>query len=751
MRGQVLFMVGEIRVESRFHFNSLSADPRPPALPSSPPMGSTSPPRDSGLARSTLRPRATRSPCGSNTHPAGPAEGAGGDPLESPPFAFISSVSFLEVQVLVAPTDIDVQSGGVLWWEAEKQTRLFKPVLTPMFFHATLSLRKLSSALREFAVSVPVPQVQLRVDSEQFALLVRVLAALADSKSASTSLTTGDMDWELYERGLTYLKLELWNLRRQRRAQGWAIARLQSLLQGLSSHLQQQRLAGDESSDDSWRRGQGKSDHQRFYELVAASAEKDCEPDMTYLQSKLLELVETHDATGVRFQHVLLHARLREVAGYRLQLLNQIKNIRLEVSVHMLTYELVRHERCFYCFHVEGAAASVSISDDLAMDVQLEVQDVGGRNMDYAAPASPMLEWSDLLARLKPEDEGKKLLRLFGQRCFVDGELVVPQLEAHLLPLRVRLTYDTVSRLGDYFVYDEEEINKQYHKFKKRFLPPTAVLELDNKQLGLSHVKSNVSGVLQTALNSPEMATLLKDSNPALASALQSYQSRSLPPEKERKEYRHLVVSGDPQRSAASGDAFHKKASRALNEVASDAKAHFHLNRVAVEEKVNATLLEWINDPSKRPIHFVYVRLGQIQVSVSYQGNKQHNIEDFENLIVRMNSLVYLRKNWPITKFQDRLKKDLFRKLLSQVGDALASFIAYKVGLMGLVERLRKNNEEKKSQVHLPGHRWFGRKEKEEKGKENEKERHFSNAFPTLRRSKSTKKAQSLLFGAGKS
>jgi len=87
------------------------------------------------------------------------------------------------------------------------------------------------------------------------------------------------------------------------------------------------------------------------------------------------------------------------------------------------------------------------------------------------------------------------------------------------------------------------------------------------------------------------MATLLKDSNPALASALQSYQSRSLPPEKERKEYRHLVVSGDPQRSAASGDAFHKKASRALNEVASDAKAHFHLNRVAVEEKVNATLL----------------------------------------------------------------------------------------------------------------------------------------------------------------
>ena len=106
---------------------------------------------------------------------------------------------------------------------------------------------------------------------------------------------------------------------------------------------------------------------------------------------------------------------------------------------------------------------------------------------------------------------------------------MIPQLELIVLPLRLRITYDVISRLGDYFVYDRDQTTKQYEKLKTKFLPKTEVLHIEERA---SHKLSNSkphalgSAVLKSALQNTEIASALRESNPVLASALDTYRNR---------------------------------------------------------------------------------------------------------------------------------------------------------------------------------------------------------------------------------
>ena len=121
-------------------------------------------------------------------------------------------------------------------------------------------------------------------------------------------------------------------------------------------------------------------------------------------------------------------------------------------------------------------------------------------------------------------------------------------------------------------------------------------------------------------------------------------------------------------------------------------------------------------------MHFVYVRIASLSVCVSYLGNREYNIEDFQDLTLTLPHILYRRKLWSILKFQERLKKDLIRKLFGQLGESLASFLAYKTGLTGL----RKQFEEKNQTADDKKAKSSSKSKKKDSGKDNRLSRALS-------------------------
>merc|ERR1740117_2445338 len=65
-------------------------------------------------------------------------------------------------------------------------------------------------------------------------------------------------------------------------------------------------------------------------------------------------------------------------------------------------------------------------------------------------------------------------------------------------------------------------------------------------------------------------------------------------------------------------------------------------------------------------------------VVLSYSGGL--GLEDFRQLKVRLKPVLLLNKQYSAAKLGRRLKKDIIKTLLSQVGETISSFLSYKIG-----------------------------------------------------------------------
>ena len=83
-----------------------------------------------------------------------------------PPFAHLHS---LTVFLCYAPNRYDA---------CKASHGLFKSIMQPAFFVGTLSVKSLKSGIREVALRLPFPQLNLRVDADTFGMLISVLSSL---------------------------------------------------------------------------------------------------------------------------------------------------------------------------------------------------------------------------------------------------------------------------------------------------------------------------------------------------------------------------------------------------------------------------------------------------------------------------------------------------------------------------------------------------------------------------------------------
>ncbi|CAM9819644.1 unnamed protein product, partial [Phaeothamnion confervicola] len=68
-----------------------------------------------------------------------------------------------------------------------------------------------------------------------------------------------------------------------------------------------------------------------------------------------------------------------------------------------------------------------------------------------------------------------------------------------------------------------------------------------------------------------------------------------------------------------------------------------------------------------RPLAIKHIRLGEINVLASYEGQLWMNLESFKDVHLKIHPLVYTNKTWTARKLFRRVRRDVALDVLSQV------------------------------------------------------------------------------------
>jgi hypothetical protein len=233
------------------------------------------------------------------------------------------------------------------------------------------------------------------------------------------------------------------------------------------------------------------------------------------ITTRLQELLKEHSHLSAAFLAAVVRVRARE----RKECVPvQPQNVALTVMISKVCFNLLSREKTFLCIYVEGIAASAHAFDDLSADFALEVASFGARNtmQAYTVPGSKEAAWAELVMPMTlpagavgvdaPEVDqassvnacsastqasdtlfgstpahfhGDNMIALHGVKReeppvpslaassptnsgggpVVPNTLVIQHLELNIHPLRVQLTYDTLSALQEFFVTDQQKFN----------------------------------------------------------------------------------------------------------------------------------------------------------------------------------------------------------------------------------------------------------------------------------------------------
>jgi hypothetical protein len=232
------------------------------------------------------------------------------------------------------------------------------------------------------------------------------------------------------------------------------------------------------------------------------------------ITTRLQELLKEHSHLSAAFLAAVVRVRARE----RKECVPvQPQNVALTVMISKVCFNLLSREKTFLCIYVEGIAASAHAFDDLSADFALEVASFGARNtmQAYTVPGSKEAAWAELVmpmtlpagavgvdaaevdqassvnacsASTQASDtlfgstpahfHGDNMIALHGVKReeppvpslassptgsgggpVVPNTLVIQHLELNIHPLRVQLTYDTLSALQEFFVTDQQKFN----------------------------------------------------------------------------------------------------------------------------------------------------------------------------------------------------------------------------------------------------------------------------------------------------
>jgi len=82
-----------------------------------------------------------------------------------------------------------------------------------------------------------------------------------------------------------------------------------------------------------------------------------------------------------------------------------------------------------------------------------------------------------------------------------------------------------------------------------------------------------------------------------------------------------------------------------------------HSDRKFLLPDARAATVAQLKERSNANVRFIYVRMGSTSIIVSYKGNSEHNIENFQGLKIRFHTIVYQRKTWTGKHFLKRIRK----------------------------------------------------------------------------------------------
>lgn len=72
---------------------------------------------------------------------------------------------------------------------------------------------------------------------------------------------------------------------------------------------------------------------------------------------------------------------------------------------------------------------------------------------------------------------------------------------------------------------------------------------------------------------------------------------------------------------------------------------------------------------------FIYIKIPQVPVRLSYKGNKEKNLEDITNVCLLVPTLEYHNVTWTWLDLMLAMKNDSKKILLSQVNSIILKFI----------------------------------------------------------------------------
>ena len=643
----------------------------------------------------------------------------------------------------VAPTDVDLDAGAT--WLGEEGQGVLKPVCEPVpvmitavyrphlsdpCYHTSAAgtasmLDRMMTSDRKRSLlnrlTLQFPLIQLRLDSHQFAILLDVLEILLSSPLPSENDTeslendnggdSDDSDSEDSEaedeicrkrymsRQSAQLELtqKLQHTRRRRLELEWSMRNAEWLLLGVygegdssddvsGSDLDEMSASSSPYHDN----GHGSGTSGAFARLGTELSEhqkllKETMAQYASVSEELALLIRTMKRKGVEIDPTAVVQHLR--------------SIHLEFFMESMSLECFKLEESFFILQLDGIASALTIFGDLTGELTVEVRYISAIDEEAAShdPQSKAYRWKHVVAPLlygnRIWNHKNVMFSLHGLMKTDHGTHAFPHLELNLYPLNVRLTYELASSLFEFFVTAEStKSKKRYDKYKGRFVPKSRViltLEDDVKSSKDTSDLHSRAMKMHTELEEQELPSRYAagdeddDEEERLEKAIREKKlfvmAMQMYKEQGKEEETVARVGASPKKEARKA----KKKKRKDKEKERDRDCQANMvSSGTVASRIFLADMEFL---------FTYVRIGSTRVVVSYKGDKQNNVEDFEGLKIKLNGMVYQRRLWTLMQFGKRLQTDIVRDLLSQVGDTIGALLSYKMGWRGHMKRRARN------------------------------------------------------------
>ena len=209
-------------------------------------------------------------------------------------------------------------------------------------------------------------------------------------------------------------------------------------------------------------------------------------------------LLAEHNKLLSDFFSVLLAVRVKEAA----QTQTLVHHMQAAVRCERINYQLVKHEKPTLNLYVDQLNATATFAPDATIDCVVEVRAIGGRVLlpHYLDQLRPEYAWQEMIALYAPDKTADSAWRdvmlhahftgRFDRSAMgggEHGEAVIRHSELNLHPIAVRLTYEGIMLIVEYFVTEQQKMSKQSASYRDTFLPLSqAVLDVDGDVGSLS-------------------------------------------------------------------------------------------------------------------------------------------------------------------------------------------------------------------------------------------------------------------------